>query len=114
MYTIYSTIVIAVCTIIIIILNNENKKLKNKLFNNEDKICDENNHHIENVNQVLRVEEISVFKKNINPKVPSKNSFLNCEDNFGTMDKGVVVKNTTYIYEKNDNSDFKTVIKNKK
>jgi hypothetical protein len=63
MYTIYSTIVIAVCTIIIIILNNENKKLKNKLFNNEDKISNENNHHIENVNQVLRVEEISVLKK---------------------------------------------------
>jgi hypothetical protein len=111
MYTIYSTIVIAACAIIIIKIFIENKKLKNKLFNNEDKISDENNHHIENVNQLLRVEEISIFKKNINPEVPSKNSFLHGANNFGTMKKGVVLENNTYIYEKNDNSEFKPVIK---
>jgi len=114
MYTIHSTIVIAVCTIIIIKLYNENKKLKNKLFNNEDKISDGNNNHIGDVNQLLKVEDISIVKKDFSPEVPSKNSFLHGAENFGTMKKGVVLENSTYIYEKNDNSEFQPVIKNKK
>lgn len=59
---------------------------------------------------MLRVEEISIVKKNINPEVPSKNSFLHCADNYGTMEKGVVHENRTYIYEKNDNSEFQQEI----
>ena len=107
MNNLYTTIVIAVCAIIIIKLFYENKKLKSKLFNNEEQIVDDNKNHIESVNPFLRVQDISSDKKNINPETPSKNAFLNCDDNFGTMEKGVVHENTTYIYEKGVKSDNK-------
>ena len=107
MNNLYTTIVIAVCAIIIIKLFYENKKLKSKLFNNEEQIVDENINHIESVNPFLIVQDISSDKKNINPETPSKNAFLNCDDNFGTMEKGVVHENTTYIYEKGVKSDNK-------
>ena len=37
-----------------------------------------------------------------------KNSFLNPNDDFGTLKKGVVIENLTYEYEvsDNDNSNF--------
>ena len=83
-------------------------------FSNENQLVDENKNHTENVNSLWEVQDISIVKKDINPKVPSKNSFLHSADNYGTMEQGVVFENTTYIYEKNDNSEFKPVIKNKK
>ena len=83
-------------------------------FSNENQLVDENKNHTENVNSLWEVQDISIVKKDINPKVPSKNSFLHCADNYGTMEKGIVFENTTYIYEKNENSEFKPVIKNKK
>ena len=83
-------------------------------FSNENQLVDENKNHTENVNSLWEVQDISIVKKDINPKVPSKNSFLHGADNYGTMEQGVVFENTTYIYEKNDNSEFKPVIKNKK
>ena len=107
MYTIYSTIVIAVCAIIIIKLFYENKKLKSKLFNNEDQMIDENKNHTESVNPFLIVQDISSDNKKINPETASKNAFLHCDDNFGTMEKGVVLENTTCIYEKRNKSDNK-------
>lgn len=107
MNNLYTTIVIAVCAIIIIKLFYENKKLKSKLFNNEEQIVDDNKNHIESVNPFLRVQDVSNDKKYMNPETASKNAFLNCDDNFGTMEKGVVLEKTTYIYEKeNKSGDF--------
>jgi hypothetical protein len=80
-------------------------------FGNRNKLVDENKNHTENVNSLWEVQDISIVKKDINPNKPSKNSFLHGADNYGTMEKGVVFENTTYIYEKNDNSEFKPVIK---
>ena len=107
MNNLYSTIVIAICAIIIIKLFYENKKLKIKLFNNEEQIADDNINHTESVNPLLIVQDISSDNKKINPETASKNAFLHCDDNFGTMEKGVVLENTTYIYEKGNKSDNK-------
>lgn len=107
MNKLYTLPVFAICAITIIKLFYENKKLKNKLFNNEEQIVDENINHIESVNSFLIVQEISSDNKKINPETASKNAFLHCDDNFGTMEKGVVLKNTTYIYEKGYRSDNK-------
>ena len=101
MNNLYTTTVIAVCTIIIIKLIYENKKLKS----NEHQLVDENRNHTESVNPFLKVQDLSSDKKQSNPENPSKNAFLNCSDNFGTMEKGVVLENTTYIYEKGNKSD---------
>ena len=42
------------------------------------------------------------------PEFISHNSFLNPNDDFGTLKKGVVIENQTYEYEvvENDNSNF--------
>ncbi len=42
------------------------------------------------------------------PEFISHNSFLNPNDDFGTLKKGVVLENQTYEYEvvENDNSNF--------
>jgi len=80
----------------------------------KNKLVDENKNHTENVNSLWEVQDISIVKKDIKPNKPSKNSFLNGAENFETMKKGVVLENNTYIYEKNDNSEFQPVIKNKK
>ena len=102
METFFLTLLISTIIAIIMSLSNENQ------------LVDENKNHTENVNSLWEVQDISIVKKDINPKVPSKNSFLHGADNYGTMEQGVVFENTTYIYEKNDNSEFKPVIKNKK
>jgi hypothetical protein len=83
-------------------------------FGDKNQLVDENKNHTENVNSLWEVQDISIVKKDINPKKPSKNSFLHGADNYGIMEKGVVYENSTYIYEKNDNSEFQPVIKNKK
>jgi hypothetical protein len=83
-------------------------------FSNEKQLVDENKNHTENVNSLWEVQDISIIKKDINPNKPSKNSFLHGADNFGTMKKSVVLENTTYICEENDNSEFQPLIKNKK
>jgi hypothetical protein len=107
MNNLYTPNIIAVCSIIIIKLFYENKKLKSKLFNNEDQLVDENINHTESVNPFLIVQDISSDNKKINPETASKNAFLHCDDNFGTMEKGVVLENNTYIDEKgNKSGDF--------
>jgi hypothetical protein len=83
-------------------------------FSNENQVVDENINHTRNVNSLWEAQDISIVKKEINPDKPSKNSFLHGADNYGVMEKGVVYENSTYIYEKNDNSEFQPVIKNKK
>lgn len=80
----------------------------------KNKLVDENKNHTENINSLWKVQDISIVKKDIYPNKPSKNSFLHGADNFVTMKKGVVYENSSYIYEKNDNSEFEPVIKNKK
>lgn len=107
MNNLYSIPVIIVCAIIIIKLFYENKKLKNKLFNNEEQIVDDNINHTESVNPFIIVQDVSSDNKQFNPETASKNAFLHCDDNFGTMEKGVVLENTTCIYEKRDKSDNK-------
>jgi len=83
-------------------------------FSNENQLIDEDKKHTKNVNSLWEVQDISIDKKDINPNKPSKNSFLHGADNYGVMKKGVVYENSTYIYERNDNSEFQPVIKNKK
>lgn len=106
MNNIYTTTVIALCAIIIIKLLIENKKLKSKLFNNEDQLVDEDKNHNENVNPLVSVENISIDKKESTPATPSKNAFLHCDDNFGRMEKGVVIDSVTYIYENKKEDSF--------
>jgi hypothetical protein len=95
-----TTTIIAVCAIIIIKLFYDNKKLKSKLFNKEEQLVEENKKHTESNNLLKRVQDISIDKKNINPETHSKNSFLHNADNFGTMEKGVVLDGKTYTHEK--------------
>ena len=78
METFFLTLLIS--TIIVIIMS----------FSNENQLVDENKNHTENVNWLWEVQDISIVKNDINPEVPSKNSFLHCAENFGTMEKGVV------------------------
>lgn len=82
-----------------------------KSFSKENQLVDENKNHTNNVNSLWEVQDISIVKKEINTNKPSKNSFLHGADNFGTMKKGVVIENATYIYEENEHSEFKPVIK---
>ena len=81
-------------------------------FSNENQVVNENINHTRNVNSLGEAQDISIVKKDINPNKPSKNSFLHGADNYGITEKGVVYENSTYIYEKNDNSEFQPVIKN--
>jgi len=55
-------------------------------------------------NYITPKELIKTFEHSIK----MKNSFLNPNDNFGTLKKGVVIENLTYEYEvsENDNSNF--------
>ena len=98
MNNIYTTTVLALCAIIIIKLLIENKKLKSKLFNNEDQLDVEEKKDLESVNPLVSVENISIDEKESTPATPSKNAFLHCDDNFGRMEKGVVIDSITYIY----------------
>ena len=95
----YTTAIIAVCAILLIKLYYENKKLKSKLFNNEDQLVDEEKNHTESVNPIIRVQDISIDKKENNSETPSRNSFLYGAEDFGTMEKGVVLDGKTYTDE---------------
>jgi hypothetical protein len=53
----------------------KNKKLKSKLFNNEEQIVDENINHIESVNPFLKVQDISSDNKRLTPKLLQKMHF---------------------------------------
>jgi len=99
MNNIYTTTVLALCAIIIIKLLIENKKLKSKLFNNEDQLVVEDKNHTESVNSLKSVADVSIDERMSIPATPSKNAFLHCDDNFGRMEKGVVIDSVTYIYE---------------
>lgn len=99
MNNIYTTTVIALCAFIIIKLYYENKKLKSKLFNNEDQLDVEDKKDPESVNSLTSVENISIDERMSTPVTPSKNAFIHCDDNFGRMEKGVVIDSVTYIYE---------------
>ena len=95
----YTKTIIAVCAFLFIKLYYENKKLKSKLFNNEDQLVDEDKNPAEGQDVHSRVQDISIDEKKINPETPSKNSFLYGAENFGTMEKGVVIGGKTYTYE---------------
>jgi hypothetical protein len=45
----------------------------------------------------------------VNPK-KKQNSFLNPNDDFGTLQKGVVIENQTYEYEVRDNDSCNFII----
>lgn len=107
MNNISTTTIIAVCAFLFIKLYYENKKLKSKLFNNEDQPVDEDMNHTESQNEHNGVQDISIDEKKINPETPSRNSFLYGAEDFGTMEKGVVINGKTYIYENEKGDSFK-------
>ena len=106
MNNIYTTTVLALCAIIIIKLLIENKKLKSKLFNNEDQLDVEDKKDPESVNSLKSVADVSIDERMSTPATPSKNAFLHWDDNFGRMEKGVVLNNKTYIYENKKDDSF--------
>ena len=107
MNNISTTTIIAVCAFLFIKLYYENKKLKSKLFNNEDQLVYEDKNHTEGQNLHNGVQDISIDEKKINPETPSKNSFLYGAEDFGTMEKGVVINGKTYIYKNEKVDSFK-------
>jgi len=114
MNNIYTSTVLALCAIIIIKLYYENKKLKSKLFNNEDQLDVDDKKDPESVNPLVSVENISIDEKESTPATPSKNAFLHCDDNFGRMEKGVVLNNKTYSYEKDDSFEIQPAPKKRR
>jgi hypothetical protein len=107
MNNIYTTTVLALCAIIIIKLLIENKKLKSKLFNNDNQLLVvKDKKDPESVNPLTSVENISIDEKESTPATPSKNAFLHWDDNFGRMEKGVVIDSVTYIYENKKEDSF--------
>lgn len=107
MSTFFLTSIIAVSAIIIIKLLLENNKLKSNLFNNDDKLVDENKTHIETINQFNSFRDNSTDKINSIPVTPSKNTFLHGADNFGEMKKGVVLDGKTYTNVNEQGNSFK-------
>lgn len=61
--------------------------------------------------QQVKIEEkeTSIITEEINRNIAPKNSFLHDADDFGTMEKGVVLENTTYVYDKGDIYDEFTI-----
>jgi hypothetical protein len=113
MNNIYITVII-VCAFIIIKLYYENKKLKSKLFNNEDQLVVEDKNHTESVNSLTSVADISIDERKSTSAIPSKNAFLHCNDNFGRMEKGVVLNDKTYTYEKDDSFEIQPAPKKRR
>lgn len=105
MYNLLITIIIAVCFIIIIKLLLENNKLKSNLFNNNNQLVD-NNTHSEIINEFKSIKDNSTDKSKVNSEIPSKNAFLYASDNFGAMEKGVVLDGKTYSYDNEKGDGF--------
>lgn len=57
----------------------------------------------------IEEKETSIITEEINRNMTPKNSFLHEADDFGTMEKGVVLENTTYVYDKDDKYDEFTI-----
>jgi hypothetical protein len=57
----------------------------------------------------IEEKETSIITEEINRNIAPKNSFLHEADDFGTMEKGVVLENTTYVYDKDDKYDEFTI-----
>ena len=57
----------------------------------------------------IEEKETSIITEEINRNIAPKNSFLHEADDFGTMEKGVVLENTTYVYDKDDIYDEFTI-----
>ena len=58
--------------------------------------------------EINSIESEDSIKTDIKFPIEKQNRFLNPNDDFGTLKKGVVLDNQTYEYEfnENDNSDF--------
>jgi hypothetical protein len=72
-----------------------------------------NSNHYKDLVQNIELETNSIesdnsIEKLVDFPIKIKNSFLNPNDDFGTLKKGVVVENQIYEYEvvENDNSNF--------
>lgn len=84
------------------------------------KINRKNSNEIQSNNFIDSAPNIEIKSNSITPKelietfehpVKMKNSFLNSNDDFGTLKKGVVIDNQTYEYEFNENdSSIFTII----
>jgi hypothetical protein len=106
MSTFLLTSIIAVSAIIIIKLLIENNKLKSSLFNNDDQLVDENK------TQSVRHNQLKTFQDNLlnntkdNGKTTSKNAFLHGADNFGKIERGVVLDGMTYTFDNERGNGF--------
>ncbi len=106
MNTLFTAIIITLCIIIIIKLLFKNNKLKSSLFNNDEQLVDENKNHTRNVNPLKEVQDISIDIIKINPNTPTKNTFLHGADNFGKIERGVVLDDKTNSYENEKGDGF--------
>ena len=70
-----TTTIIAVCAIIFIKLYYQNKKLKSKLFNNEDQLVDEDKNHTESQNAHNGVQDTFIDEKRSTLKLLQKIPF---------------------------------------
>ncbi len=50
-----------------------------------------------------------MFEENNMEIITPKNSYLDCTDNFGKLERGVVVDSITYIYDLQEENNFKVV-----
>jgi hypothetical protein len=106
MITFFLTSIIAVCIIMIIRLLLENNKLKSNLFNNDDQLVDDYHTHSESINQFKSIKDNTIDNTKVNSELPSKNVFLYVSDNFGAMEKGVVLDGKTYSYDMEKGAGF--------
>jgi hypothetical protein len=80
--------------------------LKDELLNKQNENLEQNTSQSLNINQSNNPQDNSVDKTSVNPKTPSKNSFLYGADDFGEMQKGVVIDNKTYYHDNDKVDDF--------
>ncbi len=57
----------------------------------------------------IEEKETFIVPEEINQNIITKNRYLHEADDFGTMQKGVVLENTTYVYDKDDKYDEFTI-----
>jgi len=75
-------------------------------FSNENQLVEENKNHTENVNPLKEVQDISIDIIKINPKIPSKSTFLHGADNFGKIERVIVLDHKTNSYENEEGDGF--------
>ena len=109
MNSIYKITLIVICLIFIRkLLSKFNNRIDTpEACTNENNSTKENNFATRNINStdLNQKETIVSDEKSEQILITTKNSFLNPDDNFGTLTKGKVFNSIVYDYEMNDNSN---------